>query len=282
MSPHALLYQELQKSWGLCSSNLSHDLFILPLQTSSLLPDLDHMSIRLSSTRTSDSQMLWMICFSTHLGTFKLSINITVASPLPVTFVETMLIWLLPMFTMSRKPWYPNQPHQVMELRTHYLDHPRAEESSEEQESIVCVRGQQKRQRPVCLLPAESPPLLHLPQSIVPSMMNGILSTKLQNVVGPDAQVMTDLHSARNCPLSLCNTVWLEWYSLSKLKTTKGINTVLCQTKLMWRKCMVSIEGPCTMVFPQSFEKRDSFIPYCQVAKQGQVDCTIKVSWNWV
>jgi hypothetical protein len=166
----------------------------------------------------------------------------------------------------------------VMKLRTHYLDHSRAEESSEEQESIVYVRGQQKRQRPVCLLPAESPPLLHLPQSIVPSMMNGILSTKLQNVIGHDAQVMTDLHSARNCPLSLCNTVWLEWYSLSKLTTTEGINTVLCQTKC----CMVSIEGPCTMVFPHSLEKRDSCIPYCQVAKQGQVDCTIKVSWNWV
>jgi hypothetical protein len=122
----------------------------------------------------------------------------------------------------------------VMELRTHYLDHSRAEESSEEQESLVCVRGQQKRQRPVCLLPAESPPLLHLPQSIVPSMMNGILSSKLQNVIGPDAQVMTDLHSARNCALSLCNTVWLEWYSLSKRTITKGINTVLCETRSLY------------------------------------------------
>jgi hypothetical protein len=111
------------------------------------------------------------------------------------------------MFTISKKPWYPKQPHQVMELRTHYLDHSRAEESSEEQESLVCVRGHQKRQRPVCLLPTESPPLLHLPQSIVPSRMNGILSTRLQNVIQPDAQVMTDLHSTRNCPLSLCNTV---------------------------------------------------------------------------
>jgi hypothetical protein len=51
------------------------------------------MSIRLSSMRTSDSQMLWMICFSTHLGTFKLSIILLgLASPLPVTFAETMLM----------------------------------------------------------------------------------------------------------------------------------------------------------------------------------------------
>ncbi len=42
-----------------------------------ITPRFAHMSIRLSSMRTSDSQMLWMICFSTHLGTFKLSINIT-------------------------------------------------------------------------------------------------------------------------------------------------------------------------------------------------------------
>ncbi len=79
-------------------------------------------------------------------------------------------------------------------------------------------------------------------------MMNSILSTKLQNVFVPDAQVMTDLHSARNCPLSLCNTVWLEWYSLSKPITTEGTNTVLCQTKLMRMNCMVSIEGPFTMI----------------------------------
>jgi hypothetical protein len=223
-----------------------------------------------------------MICFSTHLGTFKLSINIPGSGFTPSCDICRNDANCFCPCSPSPENHGIKQPHQVMELRTHYLDHSRAEESSEEQESIVCVRGQQKRQRPVCLLPAESPPLVHLPQSIVPSMMNGILSTKLQNVIGPDAQVMTDLHSARNSPLSLCNTVWLEWYSLSKLTTRKGINTVLCQTKLMWMNCMVSIECPCTMVFPHSLEKRDSFIPYCQVAKQGEVDCTIKVSWNWV